>query len=311
MELVGLNTDIKTGRSPCLWMQAGVVRSKYCSSFYDCTSCRFDRAMMRAVDENKTASGNGILCGKRRKYIAHWIDKLKEIPSSKRPCIHHMKGRIAFKNCSNDYRCANCEFDQYFYDQYSVHALVNPVDLLTVDGFKIPQGYYIHRGHAWIKIEEGSSVRLGLDDFALRLLGPLDSVEAPLTGKRMNQSDSRIFIRRGGKRANILSPVSGVVTDVNTRLREEGSLANKNPYTDGWFVRLHSENLRNELKDLYIGSETRDFIEKEVRLLYKVIEESGGLINTDGGYLGDDIYGKMPLIGWEMLTGLFLRTVFF
>lgn len=308
MRFAGLNTKMKFGRSPCLWMQAGVVRSKYCSSFYDCTSCRYDRAMMRAVDENRTMSGKGNSCGKRRKDIVHWIEKLLETPLSKRPCIHHMKGRIDFKNCSHDYRCANCEFDQYFYDQYSVHALVNPVDLLNVDGFKIPQGYYIHKGHAWIKIEEGSSVRLGLDDFALRLLGPLDSVEAPLTGKRMKQSDSQIVIRRGGKKANILSPVSGVVTDVNSRLREEGNLANKNPYTDGWVVRLHSENLRNELKDLYIGSETTDFMEKEVSILYDIIEESGGLLNTDGGYLGEDIYGKMPQIGWERLTGLFLRT---
>jgi glycine cleavage system H lipoate-binding protein len=308
MGFAGLNNRIKTGRSPCLWMQAGVVRSKYCSSFYDCTSCRFDRAMMRAVDENRSMSGNGDSYGKKRKKIVHWIEKLQEIPSSKRPCIHHMKGRIDFKNCSHDYRCANCEFDQYFYDQYSVHALVNPVDLLNVDGFRIPQGYYIHKGHAWIKIEEGSSVRLGLDDFALRLLGPLDHVEAPLTGKRMKQNDSQIVIGRGGKKANILSPVSGVVTDVNPRLREEGSLANKNPYTDGWFLRLHSENLRNELKDLYIGSETKAFMEKEVGLLYNVIEKSGGLLNTDGGFLGEDIYGNMPQLGWERLTGLFLRT---
>jgi len=308
MGFAGLNNKIKTGRSPCLWMQTGVVRSKYCSSFYECTSCRFDRAMMRAVDENRSMSEKGDSYGKKRKEIVHWIEKLQEMPLSKRPCIHHMKGRIDFKNCSHDYRCANCEFDQYFYDQYSVHALVNPVDLLNVDGFRIPQGYYIHKGHAWIKIEEGSSVRLGLDDFALRLLGPLDHVEAPLTGKRMKQSDSQIVIRRGGKKANILSPVSGVVTDVNPRLREEGSLANKNPYTDGWFLRLHSENLRNELKDLYIGSETKAFMKKEVGLLYNVIEESGGLLNTDGGYLGEDIYGKMPQLGWERLTGLFLRT---
>lgn len=289
-------------------MQAGVVRSKYCGSFYDCTSCRFDRAMMRAVDENRSMPEKGGSCGKKRKNIVHWIEKLQETPPSKRPCIHHMKGRIDFKNCGHDYRCANCEFDQYFYDQYSVHALVNPVDLLNVEGFRIPQGYYIHKGHAWIKIEEGSSVRIGLDDFALRLLGPLDRVEAPLTGKRMKQSDSQIVIRRGGKKANILSPVSGVVTDVNPRLREEGSLANKNPYTDGWFLRLHSENLRKELKDLFIGSETKAFMEKEVGLLYNVIEESGGLLNTDGGWLGEDIYGNLPQLGWEKLTGLFLRT---
>ncbi len=289
-------------------MQAGVVRSKYCRSFYDCTTCRFDRAMMRAADENRTMAENGKSYGKKRKDIVHWIEKLKETPLSKRPCIHHMKGRIDFKNCGHDYRCANCDFDQYFYDQYSVHAVVKPVDVLNVHGFKIPQGYYIHKGHAWVKIEEGQTVRIGLDDFALRLLGPLDRIESPLTGKQMKQSSSQIVLKRGGRKAGLLSPVSGVVTDVNPRIREDGSLANKNPYTDGWIVRLHSENLRNELKNLYMGSETKEFMEKEVRLLYDVIEESGGLLNTDGGYLGEDIYGKMPKIGWEKLTGLFLRS---
>lgn len=308
MEFAGLNNKIKTVHSPCLWMQAGVVRSKYCRSFYDCATCRFDEAMMRAVDENRTMAKKGKSYGKRRKDIVHWIENLMGMPSSKRPCIHHMKGRIDFKNCGHDYRCFNCDFDQYFYDQYSVHALVKPVDVLNVHGFKIPQGYYIHKGHAWVKIEEDQTVRIGLDDFALRLLGPLDRVESPLTGKRMKQSNSQIVIKRGDKVATVLSPVSGVVTDVNPRLREEGSLANKDPYTDGWIVRLHSENLRNELKDLYMGSETKEFMEKEVRLLYDVIGESGGLLNTDGGFLGEDIYGKMPQIGWERLTGLFLRS---
>lgn len=308
MKFAGLNNRTKTNFSPCLWMQAGVVRSKYCRSFYDCTTCRFDRALMRAVDENSTMAGKGESHGKRRKDIVHWIEKLKEASPSKRPCIHYMKGRIDFKNCGHEYRCANCEFDQYFYDQYSVHAVVKPVDVLNVHGFRIPQGYYIHKGHAWVKIEEGRTVRLGLDDFALRLLGPFDRIESPLTGKQVKRDSSQIVLQRGGKRAGVLFPVSGVVTDINPRIREDGSLANKNPYTDGWIARLHSENLRNELKDLFIGSETKEFMEKEVGVLYDVIGESGGLINTDGGFLGEDIYGKMPQLGWERLTGLFLRT---
>jgi len=308
MGIPGLNNKIKTDRSPCLWMQAGVVRHKYCSTYYDCTACRFDRVMLRASDENRTMLGKSKSYEKRRKGIVHWIEKLKERPPSKRPCIHHMKGRIDFKNCSHEYRCANCEFDQYFYDQYTVHALVKPVEVLNVQGFRIPQGYYLHKGHAWVKIEEGSTVRVGLDDFALKLLGPLENVEAPLVGKQMKQNISQIVLKRDEKSAGVLSPVSGVVTDVNTKLREEGSLANRNPYTDGWVVRLHSESLRNELKDLYIGPESKEFMGKEISRLYDVIEESGGLLNIDGGYLGEDIYGNMPLIGWERLTRLFLRT---
>lgn len=308
MESPGLNNRIKAGRSPCLWMQAGVVRHKYCKISYDCTSCNFDKAMVRAAEENMAMIRNGQTPAAGRRNIVFWIDKLKELPLYKRPCIHHMKGRIDFKNCGHEYRCSNCEFDQYFYDQYTVHALMKPVEVLNVHGFKIPQGYYLHKGHAWVKIEEGPAVRIGLDDFALKLLGPLEIIEAPLVGKRMERNISQIVLKRGEKSAGVLSPVSGVVTDVNPRLREDGSLASKNPYTDGWVVRVHSESLRNELKDLYIGAESKEFMEDEVGSLYDVIEESGGLLSTDGGYLGDDIYGKLPGLDWRNLVKIFLKT---
>ncbi len=176
--------ESRENRPACIWMQAGVVRRKECGIDYHCEACRFDRAMGRAARENSKLRQQGKMpAGKRRK-IVFWKDRLRELAAWKQPCLHHMKGRIDFRACTHDYQCGNCEFDQYFSDQYMVHAVVQPVDVLDIKGFRIPHGYYLHRGHAWVKIEEGSTVRIGLDDFALRLLGPLDRIEAPLLGKR-------------------------------------------------------------------------------------------------------------------------------
>jgi len=233
---------------------------------------------------------------------------LKARPSSKRPCLHHMKGRIEFKACNNEYRCANCDFDQYLQDQYSVHAVVNPVDVLEIEGFRMPQGYYFHPGHTWIKVEKGSTVRIGMDDFALRLLGPLDSIKAPLMGKEVKQDRGDVELFRGGHHAKVLSPVSGVVTAINPKLRDEGSLANRAPYSEGWVMSVYSESLREDLKNLMINMETRDFMESEVARLHGVIEEVAGPLAADGGFLGDDIYGSMPQLGWERLTRVFLNT---
>ena len=163
---------------PCIWMQAGVVSRKLCQIKYDCPSCRFDRILRRVSDENLSLMREGAVPKGKRGLIVSWQQKLRSQPATKRPCIHHMKGRIEFKACTNDYKCANCDFDQYFNDQYSVHAVMSPMDVLDVKGFKVPQGYYFHPGHTWIKVEEGSSVRVGIDEFALRLLGPLDHIEA-------------------------------------------------------------------------------------------------------------------------------------
>jgi glycine cleavage system H lipoate-binding protein len=308
MESTRVNTQIKEKDPQCIWMQAGVTRRKFCDMDYDCTICRFDRTMRRTARENKKRKKAGEIPWGSRAGIVSWKEKLMALPVSRRPCIHHMKGRIEFRACAQEYRCGDCELDQYFYDQYFVHAVVKPVDVLEVDGFKIPQGYYFHRGHTWAKMEEGTSVRVGMDAFALRLLGPLDGVEAPLMGKEVKQGRADISVIRGENRAKVLSPVSGVVTSINPKLREEGCRATEDPYTEGWILRVHSNNLRQDLKALMINKETGDFMKAQVDRLYRVIEETGGPLTADGGDLGSDIYGGMPQLGWERLTKIFLGT---
>ncbi|NNK84709.1 MAG: glycine cleavage system protein H [Desulfobacterales bacterium] len=307
MEATLKDNRFKKVSSPCIWMQADIVGYKFCQSDYLCSACRFDRALRRAAEQNDKLKKLGKTPKGKKGNIVFWKEKLKELPVWKRPCLHHMKRRIGFRACTNEYVCGNCEFDQYFDDQYAVHAVVKPVDVIDIDGFKIPQGFYLHKGHTWVKIEKDQTVRVGLDDFALRMLGPLDKIEAPLMGKEVKQDRADIIINRGEREAKVLSPVSGVVTDINPSLREKGKLANEHPYSTGWVLRIHSKNLRDDLRHLMISGETKKFLEQEVSRLYQVIEQTVPLA-ADGGHLGDDIYGKMPQIGWGKLTKLFLHT---
>ena len=57
-----------------------------------------------------------------------------------------------------------------------------------------------------------------------------------------------------------------------------------------------------------IGDQAREFIDQEVDRLYEFIEETAGPLAADGGYLGDDIFGNLPQIGWQKLIREFLRT---
>lgn len=303
-----LRNQAAQNEQPCIWLQAGVVPHKFCRLKYQCTACAYDRAMRRTAAENKRIREKGRIPRGKRGRIVFWKDKLRELPAWKQPCLHHMIGHIEFRACTHDYQCGNCEFDQYFNDQFAVHAVVQPVDVLDVKGFKLPHGFYLHPGHTWVKIEEGSTVRIGLDDFALRLLGPLDRIEAPLMGKELQQGRKDISLRRAGNDAKLLSPVSGVVTDINPALRERGSRSSEDAYSESWILLLHCADLRQDLRQLMIGDEAGEFINEEVSHLYDVIEETAGPLAADGGYLGDDIFGNLPGIGWQKLTREFLRT---
>jgi len=306
MESAGLQIRGNNKPMKCVWMHAGVVRKKNCNHDFFCEACRFDKAMMRVSEENRRLRKKGQASEGKRGEILFWKEKMRELPLGQRSCLHYMKGRIRFRMCTNDYMCRNCDFDQYFHDQHTVHAVVKPVDVLDVQGFKIPQGYYLHRGHAWVKIEENSEVRIGLDDFSLRMLGPLDEIRAPLLGKKVFREQKSIFLKRNDHTATVHSPVTGVVTALNTDLLSEGKKANSDPYTEGWIIRVYPDNLRDDLKKLMIGGEAERYLEGQIDRLYTVIEEEAGPLAADGGQLGYDIFGSLPDTSWDRLTREFL-----
>ncbi len=298
----------QTNTAPaCIWMQAGVVGKKDCFQDYHCTTCRFDRALQRVCTENALLRKQGIVPDGKKGEISCWKERLRQMPLAKRPCIHHMKDCIGFRACHRDYHCFKCDFDQYFNDQYTVYTVVKPVDFSDIDGVKLPMGYYLHPGHTWIKIEKNNEVRIGIDDFALRMLGPLDRIDAPLVGKEIHQDREEISVFRGSNRATFASPINGVVTAVNFDVRKQGSIANKEPYTDGWVLRVHCNTLRHDLKKLMFMDETENYTKDEVDGLYDILERETGLAAADGGSLGEDIFGNAPGLSWDGLVERFLK----
>jgi glycine cleavage system H lipoate-binding protein len=308
MKTKPLYTRVNGVPSPCIWMQAGVVRRKFCRTDYQCAACRYDAVLHRLAEENRGRGEQVAFPAGKKSKVVSWKDKLNERPPWKRPCLHYMKGRIEYRACTNEYRCSDCEFDQFFFDQFSVHAAVQPIDLIDIEGFKIPQGFYLHRGHTWAKIEEENTVRVGLDEFVLRTIGPVDRIDTPLIGKTVRQDAPDIALRRGIKTAKALSPISGVVTATNPKLLDQGRVNSREAYSEGWIMRIHADNLRRELKDLMINAETAVFIEKETRRLYRVIEEAAGPLAADGGQLVEDICGQLPQLDWTNIARLFLRS---
>jgi glycine cleavage system H lipoate-binding protein len=289
-------------------MQAGVVRRKICLKNYECRDCRYDLALRRAARENRNRRLHGSPISGRRAAIVSWQEKLNRLPLSKRPCLHHLKQRIAFRACTGDYLCGSCDFDQFFNDQFTVFAAVRPVRALTIHGVRLPQGVYLHPGHCWVGLEEEEMVRIGLDDFSLRVLAPLDRVEAPLIGKRLLQNHPAIRLQRGERQAWALAPVDGVVTEINPRLREEGVPEGGDGYADRWVLRAHAPQLRQSLRGLMIGEEASAFMRSEIDRLLRMVEEKAGPLAADGGELGSDIFGHLPQLGWDELSAAFLRS---
>ena len=279
--------------NPCLWMQAGVVKFKTCTNFYDCTTCKYDHAMHKKAAEGKQLS---------------WQEAMRRQPDLHRVCRHSLTKRIPSRICPYHYECASCEFDQYFEDVLDAKTGSIPREMHTVKGFDIPMGHYFHLGHTWARIESGGVIRIGMDDFALKVFGQMDGFDLPLTGKVLDKSQAGWGLKRQAHWADVLSPVDGIITEVNTSVRENPNQANADPYGAGWLFLVHHPDIKKNVKDLMIDDTGLKWINAEVGVLESMLEETAGPLAVDGGQLQPDVYGNCPELGWENLRKAFLKT---
>ncbi|MBW1979684.1 MAG: glycine cleavage system protein H [Deltaproteobacteria bacterium] len=283
----------------CIWMKSGVINFKICDQAYDCIHCPFDKAMTQALGK-----GKGLAVKKEQQ---SWRDRMRRRHADQRECRHMLSGRVAYKICSHDFRCDTCEFDQSL-DEVELSSHLAEPAMHRVLGYKVADNYYYHRGHAWARVEYAGRVRLGLDDFALRLLGPVDEYRLPSLGQKVFQTDSCLSLARESNEAEVLSPVSGTVVAVNHEVLRRPTLTNTRPYSDGWLMVIEPERLKGNLKNLFFGEETDNWLESDVSRLHDIVMAEHGPIAATGGEPIDDVFGNAPEIGWKKLVSEFLLT---
>ncbi len=303
-----MNIQEKTGKNKtrCIWMQAGVVEKKYCYKNFDCYTCTFDKVLSKVANENKKLKKMGEIPLNKRARIVHWKEKLLKLPPNKRPCIHSMKHKIGFKSCINKYDCVRCEFNQYFEDVFSVFTQIKPVEHMKIKSIDFPYGYYLSPYHSWIKPGEDSTVFIGLDHFVIKFFGPFDEIIPPVIGKRIKKGEGNIVLKKHDKHATILSPVDGIVIEVNPNIWE-GNYNQKDPYSDGWIVKAQTENIVQDLKNLMIDEQVSSFISLEMDSLFQEIENICGPICADGGDIIENIFDNIPGLDWKHFCKKFLK----
>ncbi len=284
--------------------------NKLCHKSHRCSECPLDKALQDAAEKNRTARRQGKIPLTPNGRIAYTRERLKMLPDGERPCLLYANGLIDYKICCNHYECVFCEFDRYFTEQYQVHAVVRPLDIMNIQGFRLPQGYYYHMGHTWVRIEEKAEVCVGIDDFALRLMGPVDHFELPFVGDEIRQGQTVFKAQRDAQQVSLQMPVTGIVIAINLAAREKPTLVREDPYASGWLIKAQTQNLRRDLKHLTLGSEAVDWLNREIDRLNHEIESTGGLAH-DGAVTadGDLTTTAPPPIGWERLGRLFLHTI--
>lgn len=287
----------------CVWSQAGVVPPRACINAFDCTTCSFDQLLQRKLEVARRLVED-------EEALTSWRDPSRYAKASfaERPCRHMLTGAVPVKYCSRNFECASCPYDQMLEDAEPLQDSASPV-LEPVAGFTWTPGHYLSGGHVWVRVEYGGRVRIGLDDFAARLLGPLDALTLPGLGAAMGPGGTPFELRRGDKVATLKSPVEGVVVAVNSAIEPRPGEAHRAPYGAGWLLMLEPTQLRKDLRALRYDAEASAFIEQEAARLASLLCEGEAqpyALAATGALALDDIVGKVPGADWDLLVKTFL-----
>jgi glycine cleavage system H protein len=95
--------------------------------------------------------------------------------------------------------------------------------------------------HEWLRIE-GDEAVVGITEHAAEQLGDLVFVELPDEGRKVAKGDEVVTIESVKAASDVLAPLDGTVTEVNTAVAENPALVNEDPLDAGWFFKMTLED---------------------------------------------------------------------
>ena len=91
--------------------------------------------------------------------------------------------------------------------------------------------------HEWVRVQGGEAV-IGISDYAQNTLSDVVFVELPAEGRELHAGKAFVVIESVKAAEEVFAPVSGVVSACNGKLEKAPELVNKDPFGDGWLVKV-------------------------------------------------------------------------
>ena len=101
----------------------------------------------------------------------------------------------------------------------------------------IPASLKYTKEHEWISVE-GDTATIGVTDFAQGELGDIVFIEVETVGETLEESETFGTIEAVKTVSDLFMPVSGEVLEFNETLNSNPELVNKDPYGEGWIIKV-------------------------------------------------------------------------
>lgn len=105
----------------------------------------------------------------------------------------------------------------------------------------IPDNLKYSQDHEWIRME-GDVAFVGITDFAQHELGDIVFVEVETIDESLEKDEVFGTVEAVKTVSDLLLPVSGTVLELNEKLEDEPEIINKDPYGEGWIIKMKIDN---------------------------------------------------------------------
>jgi glycine cleavage system H protein len=123
-----------------------------------------------------------------------------------------------------------------------------------------PENVKYSSDHEWVRVE-GDEAFVGITDFAQEELGEIVYVDITTEGETLGLEEVFGSIEAVKTVSDLMMPVGGEVLEVNAKLEDAPELVNKDPFGDGWIIKIAVQDT-DELSKLMSAAEYREFIGK-------------------------------------------------
>ncbi len=126
----------------------------------------------------------------------------------------------------------------------------------SVRGCNIPEDLsYNVENNVWARREADGTVTVGLTAYACSLAGEIVAYTPKKAGKEIAKDKSCATVESGKWVGPVKTPVTGSVVSVNEAVSNKPGLINKDPYGEGWIVKIKPTDWDGESKSLKVGSD--------------------------------------------------------
>ena len=122
----------------------------------------------------------------------------------------------------------------------------------------VPENCKFTEKHEWVSVE-GNEAFIGITDYAQGELGDIVYIEIETEGEKLAKGEAFGTIEAVKTVSDMFMPVAGEVLAFNNKLEDQAELVNKDPYGEGWLIRVSIDN-PEELDELLSPEQYRELI---------------------------------------------------